>query len=54
MGFPGHMKILMTNGTYKPINNLKVNDTVLCYAPDGHLTADIITHFIPNQGSATI
>ena len=51
MSFPGHMKILMANGTYKPISNLKVNDTVLCYAPYGHLTTDIITHFIPNQGS---
>ena len=51
MSFPGHMKILMANGIYKPISNLKVNDTVLCYAPDGHPTTDIITRFISNQGS---
>ena len=51
MSFPGHMKILMANGIYKPISNLKVNDTVLCYAPDGHHTTDIITRFISNQGS---
>lgn len=47
-------EILMANSTYKPISNLKVDDTVLYYVQDGHPTTDIITHFIPIKVQATI